>query len=234
MQNELTFRQGLRDALPISLGYISVSFAFGMIAIVHGLPVWAPTVISMTSITGTGQFVGADLMGAAASVAEIVCTLVIINARYFLMSLSLTQRLPNNVTLWQRLIIAFGNTDEIFAVSMCQTKPLNFRYFGGLILCAYSGWAGGTLLGSFANNIIPKSLLSALGIALYAMFTALIIPPAKKEYKIAAAVTFSVAISCLLYYMPVLRDIGGGWIIIISGVAAAAAAAVIFPRKADE
>lgn len=232
MENKLTFLDGLRDAFPICLGYISVSFAFGMIAVARGLPLWAPTLISMTSFTGTGQFVGADLMGAAASAAEIACTLFIINARYFLMSLSLTQRLPENITLWQRLIVAFGNTDEIFAVSMCQTKPLGFGYMTGMILCAYSGWVGGTLLGSIANNIIPPSLLSALGIALYAMFMALIIPPAKKEYRISVAVALSCAVSFTLYFT--LRNIGTGWIIIISGISAAAAAAAIFPRKADK
>jgi 4-azaleucine resistance transporter AzlC len=232
MENKLTFLDGLRDAFPICLGYISVSFAFGMIAVARGLPLWAPTLISMTSFTGTGQFVGADLMGAAASAAEIACTLFIINARYFLMSLSLTQRLPENITLWQRLIVAFGNTDEIFAVSMCQTKPLGFGYMTGMILCAYSGWVGGTLLGSIANNIIPPSLLSALCIALYAMFMALIIPPAKKEYRISVAVALSCAVSFTLYFT--LRNIGTGWIIIISGISAAAAAAAIFPRKADK
>lgn len=232
MENKLTFLDGLRDAFPICLGYISVSFAFGMIAVARGLPLWAPTLISMTSFTGTGQFVGADLMGAAASAAEIACTLFIINARYFLMSLSLTQRLPENITLWQRLIVAFGNTDEIFAVSMCQTKPLGFGYMTGMILCAYSGWVGGTLLGSIANNIIPPSLLSALGIALYAMFMALIIPPAKKEYRISVAVALSCAVSFTLYFT--LRNIGTGWIIIISGISTAAAAAAIFPRKADK
>lgn len=225
----LTFLQGARDAVPVMLGYLSVSFAFGMIAASRGIPVWCAALFSGTALTGTGQFVGLDLISAGAGFIELACTLAVINARYFLMSLSLGQKLPANITLWQRCVIAFGNTDENFAIAMMQTKPLTFPYLCGMIVTSYCGWVGGTILGGAAQNLIPQSVLSALGIALYAMFIALVVPPAMKNRKILLVVSASVAISCVFSFTPALSGIGSGWIIIISGVAASVLGALLFP-----
>jgi predicted branched-subunit amino acid permease len=155
----------------------------------------------------------------------------VINARYFLMSLSLSQKLPGEITLWQRLVIAFGNTDEIFAVAMMRTEPINFRYMTGLIVCSYSGWVGGTVIGGLASGAIPKSVLSALGIALYAMFIALVVPPAKKTRPVLTVVLVAAAINCLLRYVDAFDFITSGWAIIISGVTAAFAGALLFPER---
>lgn len=234
METRLTFRRGACDGIPIALGYLSVSFAFGMIASGKGVPVWGAALISLTSFTGTGQFVGVDLMAAGAGMLELICTLAVINARYFLMSMSLSQKLPASITMWQRLVIAFGNTDEIFAVTMMQTAPLNFRYMCGLILCSYSGWVGGTVIGGAASAVIPESLIAALGIALYAMFSALVIPPAKHSGPVLGVVLAATAISCLFRYLPALSGVGNGWVIIIAGIAASAAGALLFPVKDEE
>ena len=234
MEKKLTFSRGFRDGIPILLGYLSVSFAFGMIAHSRGIPIWGAAMFSMTSFTGTGQFVGIDLMSAGAGVLELICTLAVINARYFLMSLSYTQKLPSDVTLWQRLIIAFGNTDEIFAVAMMQEEPLNFRYLCGLILSSYSGWVSGSILGGAASSLIPAPVLSALGIALYAMFIALVVPATKKSRPVLIVALTAAALSCVFHVLPVLRDIGSGWIIIVCGIAASLMGSLLFPLKGDE
>ena len=232
--NKLTFSKGFRDGIPIALGYLSVAFAFGMLAIEKGFPFWSPVLISFTSFTGTGQFAGIDLIASGAGFIEILCTLFIINARYTLMSLSLSQKLSSKITLWQRLIIAFGNTDEIYAVSMQQNCLLNFRYLTGLIICSYSGWILGTILGAFASNLLPAMIISALGIALYAMFIAIIIPPAKEFPPIAKIILLSVLMSCLFRYVPMLNKVGSGWVIIICGVVSSAIGALLYPVKAVE
>lgn len=228
----LGFLRGVSDGLPVCLGYLSVAFAFGMIATAEkGMPLWGAALVSITNFTGTGQFVGVDLMSAATGILELICTLAVINARYFLMSLSLSQKLPENITLWQRMMIAFGNTDENFAIMMLQTEPLTFPYMMGMILISYSGWVGGTVLGGAASSVIPASLLSALGIALYAMFIALVVPPAKADRRVLGVVGIAVAISCALYYIPAASGLGSGWIIIISGIISAAAGALLFPQS---
>lgn len=231
METRLSFRQGLADALPIFFGYLSVSVAFGILAATRNVPVWLAAAVSMTAFTGTGQFVWLDLIAALTAIAQTAFALAVINARYFLMSLSLSQRLPEKMTLWQRLIVGFGNTDEVFAVAMTRTEPLNFKYLLGLILCSYSGWVGGTVIGGLASGVIPDPVLSALGIALYAMFIALIVPPAKKSKPILAVIIGAAALNCALRFIPVFSFIDDGWKTIISGVAAAAIAAALFPVR---
>jgi len=234
MQSKLTFRRGFTDALPIMLGYLSVSFAFGMIAHSRGIPLWCTALFSATNLSGTGQFVGIDLISAGTGLIELICTIAVINARYFLMSLSLGQKLPQKITLWQRFIIAFGDTDEIFAIAMMQTEPLTFSYLVGMISSSYIGWVGGSILGAAASGLIPDSVLSALGVALYAMFIALVVPPAKSDRKVLIVVLCSVAVSTLLNILPVIKDIGSGWIIIIAGIAASVMGALLFPLKDEE
>ena len=229
MINQLSFSKGFKDGVPIALGYLSVAFAFGMLAVSKNMPAWSPILISFTNFTGTGQFVGMNLIVLGRTYAEIACTLFIINIRYMLMSLSLSQKLSSEITLPQRLLIAFGNTDEIYAVSMQQNGFLNFRYMLGIITCSFSGWMGGTILGAFASNILPAVAISALGIALYAMFIAIIIPPARDSKPIAKIIIISVLISCLFKFVPFLSKVGSGWVIIICGVTSSALGAFFFP-----
>lgn len=226
----LTFKKGLKDGLPIAIGYLSVSFAFGILAVNSGLPIWAPIVTSLTNFTGTGQFVGTTLIAAGASIAEIAFTLLIINARYVLMSISLSQRLEK-VSIWKKLIIAFGNTDEIFAVAVSKYCDLNFNYMAGLILCSFSGWVGGTILGALCGSIIPQSILSAMGIALYAMFIAIIIPPAKKSRAVLLVVALGALISVAIYYIPFINQLNSSWRIIIAGVISTLIGTFIMPLK---
>lgn len=226
----LTFKKGLKDGLPIAIGYLSVSFAFGILAVNSGLPIWAPIITSLTNFTGTGQFVGTTLIAAGASIAEIAFTLLIINARYVLMSISLSQRLEK-VSIWKKLIIAFGNTDEIFAVAVSKYCDLNFKYMAGLILCSFTGWVGGTALGALCGSIIPQSILSAMGIALYAMFIAIIIPPAKKSRAVLLVIALGALISVAIYYIPFINQLNSSWRIIIAGVVSTLIGTFAMPLK---
>lgn len=226
---KLSFYKGFKDGMPIALGYFSVAFAFGMLAVSKNFKPWVPIVISFTNFTGTGQFAGLDLMFAGSAYFEIAFTILIINLRYSLMSLSLSQKLDDSVTVFQRFMIAFGNTDEIYAVAMQQNGLLNYRYMAGLILCSYAGWTGGTALGAFASSIVPKTILGALGITLYAMFIAIIIPPARKSFPIALIILTAAVMSCIIRYVPVFSGISSGWTIIICGVVSSAAGALFFP-----
>lgn len=226
----LTFKKGLKDGLPIAIGYLSVSFAFGILAVNSDLPIWAPIITSLTNFTGTGQFVGTTLIAASASIAEIAFTLLIINARYVLMSISLSQRLEK-VSIWKKLIIAFGNTDEIFAVAVSKYCDLNFKYMAGLILCSFTGWVGGTALGALCGSIIPQSILSAMGIALYAMFIAIIIPPAKKSRAVLLVIALGALISVAIYYIPFINQLNSSWRIIIAGVVSTLIGTFAMPLK---
>ena len=225
----LTFRKGLRDGIPICLGYISVSFAFGMMAAEGGLPVWTAVLISVTNLTSSGQVAGTSLMLSGGSLLEIGITTFVINIRYMLMSLSLSQKLDSKMTLLERCILAFGNTDEIFAVSMQQRGPIPSRYLAGLILLPFAGWALGTFTGAAMAGVLPAAIRSALGIAIYGMFLAIIVPPAKHSRQILLVVAISAGISCLFAYTPVLSQLSSGWVIIICAFAAAGFAAWKFP-----
>lgn len=225
----LTFRKGLRDGIPICLGYISVSFAFGMMAAEGGLPVWTAVLISVTNLTSSGQVAGTSLMLAGGSLLEIGITTFVINIRFMLMSLSLSQKLDSKMTLLKRCILAFGNTDEIFAVSMQQRGPIPSRYLAGLILLPFAGWAFGTFIGAAMAGVLPAAIRSALGIAIYGMFLAIIIPPAKHSRRILLVLAISAGISCLFAITPVLNQLSSGWVIIICAFAAAGFAAWKFP-----
>lgn len=230
LKNRLTFYDGLKDGLPIALGYISVSFAFGILAVEKGLPLWSPILISLSNFTGTGQFVGVGLIASGTAILEIAFTIFIINIRYFLMSLSLSQKIPENINLWQRLVIAFGDTDEIFAVSMQKKEELNFKYMLGLIICSFLGWNLGTLVGAVANNALPISIRNALGIAIYGMFIAIIIPPATKLKPVSQVITISLIMSCIFKWFPILNRLSSGWVIIICGIASSAIGAYLHPE----
>lgn len=230
----MRFKYGCRDGVPIMLGYLTVSFTFGVSCVAKGFTWWMPLLCSFTNFTGTGQFAGMDIIAAAGSVAELVATMLVINARYALMGISLSQKLEGKVTLWQRLLIAFGLTDENYAVSMRQPREVSFEYFMGVSVVSFSGWVGGTLLGALAGNILPESLLSAFGIALYAMFIAIVIPPCRTSKAISTVVLTAVALSCLFYYVPGLNKLSSGWSIIICGIASSLIGAIFFPIRPEE
>lgn len=220
--------------MPICLGYLSVSFAFGIMATQGGLPAWVALLISMTNLTSAGQVAGTQLILAGGMYVEIAVTTFIINIRYMLMSLSLSQKVESKMTNLERWVLAFGITDEIFAVAMQQREEINAKYLSGLIATPYVGWALGTLLGATATGLLPDSLRNALGIAIYGMFIAIIIPPACKAKPIAMVVLLSTALSCCFQWLPFLNQISTGWVIIICAVVVSAYAAVRYPMDEEE
>lgn len=228
------FRQGLRDGLPIALGYFSVSFSFGILALGGGLSIFQAALTSLTNVTSAGQFAGLQIIIAGGTLAEMVLTQLIINLRYALMSLSMSQKLDDKVTLWQRLVIAFANTDEIFAVAMGRQKSLTFPYMAGLQILPILGWTAGTAVGAAAGSILPDSVNSALSVALYGMFIAVVVPAAKKAGAVLITAAMALLMSCMLYYLSVFDGVSAGMSIIICTVAASAIGAVLFPVKEEE
>ena len=209
------FFNGIKDGMPICLGYFSVSMAFGIATVKGGIPIWAAILTSLTNVTSAGQFAGVNIMLAMGNFIELAITTLIINMRYFLMSLSVSQKVDSSMKLWQRFLVSFGITDEIFAVSMRHPRPLTAVYMAGLIITPVLGWTLGTAAGAIATTVMPEALSTAMGIALYGMFIAIVIPPAKEDKNILVAVLMAIAGSLLFSYAPLLKSISGGWTIII-------------------
>ena len=228
------FTQGLKDGFPICLGYFSVSVAFGMTTVLAGMPLWAAVLISLTNLTSAGQFAGANLMIAGGNMIELGLTTQVINIRYFLMSLSVSQKVERKMSMKERLAVSFGITDEIFAVSMQHKGELSTPYMAGLIITPVLGWTGGTLAGGIATSFMPEALSSALGIALYGMFIAVIIPPAREERSVLFTVILAILASLAFTYLPGLKSLGGGWSIIIITILVSAVAAWLFPREPEK
>lgn len=224
-----SFAQGVRDGTSIGLGYLSVAFAFGIIAVGSGLSVLEAVMISVMNVTSAGQLAAVPILAALGSVIELVLTQVVINMRYALMSVSLSQRLAPDVGTKERLLVGFLNTDEVFGVAVGKGAMLGKHYLFGLILPPFVGWSLGTLLGAALGNVLPELLTNALGIALYAMFIAIIIPEGRKNRKAAACILISGALSVLFFFTPVLSDIPSGFTVIIIAVAVSAVFALLCP-----
>lgn len=222
-------KEAIKNGIPITLGYFPVSFTFGLIAASSGLNPLLGFLISLTNFTSAGQFAGMNIMLDGGSYIEMVVTMFVINLRYMLMSLSLSQKLEN-FSLLDRFITAFGITDEIFAVSSIEKESISSRYLKGLIILPYFSWGLGTLLGGYVSGILPDDLKSAMGIALYGMFLAIIVPVSKKSRSVLVVVLIAVLISSLFYYLNIFSGIPTGWAIIISTVSASALGALIFPE----
>lgn len=227
------FKDGVRTGLPVGLGYFSVSFGFGAMAIAQGLQVLDATLISATNVTSAGQFAGLTLIVAAGTLLEMVMTQVIINSRYFLMSLALTQRMGQHIGFLPRLLIAFFNTDEIFALAMARPKELSVPFMLGLGTLPLLGWTGGTLMGALAGSVLPQDIRAALGVMLYGMFIAIVVPPARKEKPVLITVILALIFSCLFAWLPLLKRVSAGISIVICTVAAAAVAAALFPIEQE-
>ena len=225
------FLQGIKDGFPICLGYFSVSMAFGLTAVLSGLPIWSAILMSVTNLTSAGQFAGANILIDNGTFIELAITTIIINIRYFLMSLSVSQKVQPNISLRERLAISFGITDEVFAVSMQRKESLSSLYMAGLILTPVLGWTAGTTVGAVASQYMPQILTNSMGIALYGMFIAIIIPPARENTKISFAIILSIILSVLFNYTPVFHQISGGWSIIIITILVSAISATLFPIK---
>ena len=223
------FLRGFIHGIPIMLGYLAVSFSFGIFAVGSGLSIAEVTLISLFNLTSAGQLAGVPIIAGGGSLIELALTQLFINMRYALMSLSLSQKLAGSVRVGERFLIAFGNTDEIFAVSTAQPHPLTSPYMYGLILSPLLGWTGGTLFGAIAGNILPPTVISALDIAIYGMLIAIVVPVMREHRGTALCVAVAVAVSCLFAYVPVLRDVPSGFSIIISAVSASLLFAFLAP-----
>ena len=225
------FIKGIKDGIPICLGYLSVSFGFGILAVGLGLSILSAVGISLTNLTSAGQVAGGGIIAAGGSLLEMALTQLVINIRYSLMGISLSQKLDGSFNTFHRMVASFGITDEIFAVAVSQ-KSVSPFYMYGLTVISALGWVSGTFLGAAAGNILPSSVSSAMGIVLYGMFLAIIIPPAKKEKGVLAAVLAAAALSIVFEF--VLKSVSGGFAIIICSVISAAVCAVLFPVKDEK
>lgn len=229
---KLSFKKGVLHGIPIGLGYFSVSFGFGISAVASGLSVLEATLISATNLTSAGQAAGIEIIATCGSYIEMALTQLIINLRYALMGISLSQKLDSSYSIPARMVTSFGITDEIFAVAYSQMGRVTPFYMLGITFASFTGWTTGTLLGSIAGTILPAILTGALGIMLYAMFIAIVVPEAKKNKKTLFAVTISVALSVIFKYL--LPFVSAGFAIIICAIIASAVAAFVFPIKEEE
>ena len=225
------FVKGLLHGIPIALGYLSVSFGFGIMAVQAELSALAALGISATNLTSAGQAAGIAIIASGGSYLEMALTQLVINMRYGLMGISLSQKLDHTFNTPRRLIVSFGITDEIFAVASAQKSKITARYMYGLIFISFMGWTTGTFLGAIAGSFLPVSLTNAMGIVLYAMFIAIIIPPAKKERSVLIVVAIAALFAILFKY--VFTSITSGFAIIISAVIASAVGALLFPVSDD-
>ncbi|GLI51323.1 autotransporter [Tepidanaerobacter syntrophicus] len=228
------FYKGLIHGIPIALGYIPVSFTFGLMAVKGGIPALAAILISMTNLTSAGQFAGMNLIIEGASLVEIALTTLIVNLRYMLMSISLSQKLSNKIPAFKKYILAFGITDEVFAVSAVQPGEVTSSYMSGLVTLPYIGWTIGTIMGALASSLLPQMLQNSMGIALYCMFIAIVVPAAKKSIAALAVALIAIFISSLFTWAPLISSLSAGWVIIIATVVASSIGAIAFPREDDE
>ncbi len=228
------YRAGVNRGLPVGMGYFSVSFGFGAMAVSQGVHALDATLISLTNLTSAGQFAGLTVIVAAATLWEMILTQLIINSRYALMSLALSQRMGERIGILPRLVIAFFNTDEIFALAMARQEPLTIPFMLGLGTLPILGWTAGTLCGGLAGSVLPPSIQAALGVMLYGMFIAIVVPPAKQEKEILIAVILALTFSSLFTWIPMLQQVSAGISIVICTVAAAAICAVLFPIPEEE
>ena len=229
-----SFRKGVKDGIPIGLGYFAVSFTFGMMAVADGLSIWQAVLISLTNVTSAGQFAGLEIMVMSGSYWEMALTQLIINLRYCLMSFSLAQKFRRDESLVHRYIAAFGVTDEIFGISASQPGKVSAFYNYGAMCVAIPGWVLGTLAGAISGNLLPDFMMSALSVAIYGMFLAIIIPPAKQNKAVLAVVVVAMLISTLFKVIPFLSEVSSGFVIIITTLIVAGAAAYFCPIEDEK
>lgn len=231
--NHSWFRRGIRDGIPIGLGYLAVSFTLGIAAGNAGMASFPAAFMSLTNLTSAGEFAALGLMTAGAAYVEMAGTQLIINLRYLLMSCALSQKLSPGMPFYHRLLMAYGITDEIFGIAVGAGKVLNPFYVYGALAVAVPGWTLGTWLGVVSGDVLPGRILSALNVAIYGMFIAIIIPPARKERIVAVIVAISMGASLLFTRLPVVSRIPSGMRIIILTVLIAGAGAVLCPIKEE-
>lgn len=221
--------KGVKHGIPIALGYLSVSFAFGISAVSYGLTPLQSLMISMFNLTSAGQLAGLTLITCRAPLLEMALTQLTINLRYSLMSITLSQNLDKSMTLMHRFLLSFAVTDEIFAVSVSQPPPIDNKYLYGISNISFLGWVIGTIIGAIAGNILPIEFIESLGIAIYGMFIAILAPSFKKAKPYRFVIVLSAILSCIFKFSPYLKNISFGFVIIICSISTAFIAAFLFP-----
>ena len=232
-KEELTFSRGLRLGVPIGLGYLSVSFTFGILAVSYGLFWWQAVLISMLCVTSAGQLAGITVMLSPGHYLEMLISQITINVRYSFMSISLSQKVDKKFRGIWRWLLSFMMTDEIFAVAVTQRK-VSRAFFAGLSIAPYFGWTLGTLCGALLGNILPARLMSALNIAIYAMFVAIVVPELKKarpdgKRPLVPVVALAILFSLAFHYIPGLKEVPAGLSISICAVLSASIGATLYP-----
>ena len=227
----MKFSNGVKDGLPIGLGYFAVSFSFGIAG--SKILSWPlVTLISMTNLTSAGQFAGLQIMAdVAGTFIEMAIASFFINLRYSLMAISLSQKVAPSFGVGKRLLLATGITDEIYALAMSQNGPVTASYFAGLMALPYIGWSSGTLCGAICGEILPSIVTNALGVALYGMFVAIVVPQMKAHVPTLVAVLIAIACSFAFKYVPALSGVTVGFAIIICALVASLIGAALFPIK---
>ena len=225
----MNFKQGIRDGIPIGLGYAAVSFAFGILAVDKDLTVSEAVLISFTNLTSAGQFAGLTIIAELGTLVEMALSQFIINLRYMLMAISLSQKVDDDFSGIWRWILGFAITDEIFALSMLE-ENVSRTYFFGLASISTAGWMLGTTLGAMLGSIVPTVISNALSIALYAMFIAIIIPGMKKDKNIIKVVALAIIIRSGFYYLPIINQLSSGFAMTISALTSAFIGAVLFNK----
>ena len=228
------FKRGLISGIPICVGYFSVAFAFGIYSVQYGLSVLEAFLISATNLTSAGQLAGVPIICTGGSLIELAITQLVINSRYALMSVSLSQKLGKSIKTLDRFIISFANTDEVFAVATSNSLNVGKKYMYGLMIPPIIGWTSGTLFGALAGDILPEMVTNALGVAIYGMFIAIVVPQAKKDFSVLCCVVLSLFLSCVFDLVPFLqKNIPSGFTIIICSVIASFVMAIVAPVKVE-
>ena len=233
MKTKENFLAGLKKGIPVAIAYLAVSFTFGLAARRNSFPLWFASLISATNLTSAGQFTGIELLRLGAGYLELALAVFIINLRYALMSFSLSQQVKIRIKPATRFCMSLFLTDEVFALSNEKGSAITPAYYFGLATLPYLGWQIGTLAGYLSGGYFPHRVIAAAGIAIYAMYIAIFLPPMKKHKGIVAAVLAGALLSCGLYYIPYLNKIPMGFRVILSAVAATVLAAALFPKKED-
>lgn len=207
MNRRESLKQGMKGGVPIALGYFAVSFTFGMMAVSSGISIWEAVLISITNVTSAGQFAGLSIIAASGSYLEMILTQMVINLRYSLMSFSMSQKMRRDEPWVFRFLVAYGMTDEIFGISSSQPGKVSAFYNYGAMCVAIPGWVLGTVLGAISGNLLPEFIVSALSIAIYGMFLAIIIPPAKKNRAVLVVVIAAMLVSTIFAVVPILNRV---------------------------
>jgi len=229
----------MKESIPVGVGYFSVSFGFGALAVATGLDVFTATLISAVNLTSAGQFAGLQIIAVLAPLLDMILSQLVINSRYALMSIALSQKMGSRIGILQRLVISFFNTDEVFAIAIKRQEPLTTSFMLGLGPLPFIGWTCGTLCGALAGSLLPLSVRTALSVALYGMFIAIVVPQVTGEKPKRYAAAIAVALSCLFYFLPFLKEkVSSGLSVVICTLISAGICAFLFPlpdeKEAEE